>query len=89
MKHFTVIELGADSESPMVGTIDNVPNSPQGVASFKDRFQKAIGEHFDIQDEFLKYDELPDLFTGSPYEDVKVEVDGINYEVRILETWIY
>ena len=86
MKHFTILELG-DSESPMIGTIDNIPNNKQGIESFKERFLTAIGEHFDIDD--FNYDEIPDLFTGSPYEDIMIEVDGMNYEIRIVETWLY
>lgn len=87
MKHFTILEIGADSESPMIGTIDNIPNTKFGADSFKDRFLKAIGEHFDVED--FNHDEIPDLFTGLPYEDLGIEIDGLNYEVRILETWIY
>lgn len=87
MKHFTILEIGADSESPMIGTIDNIPNTKFGIDSFKDRFLKALSEHFDVED--FNHDEIPDLFTGSPYEDLGIEIDGLNYEVRILETWIY
>ena len=87
MKHFTLIELGSDAESPMIGTIDNVTNNAVGRESFKERFLKAVGEHFDVED--FNYDEIPDLFAGSPYEDVTIKVDGINYNIRILETWIY
>jgi hypothetical protein len=87
MKHFTLLELGHDSESPMIGTIDNIPNNAVGKQSFKERFITAIGEHFDIND--FNFDEIPDLFAGSPYEDMMIEVDGMNYEIRILETWMY
>lgn len=87
MKHFTLIELGSDAESPMIGTIDNVINNVAGRVFFKERFIKAVGEHFDIED--FNYDKIPDLFTGSPYEDITIEVDGINYNIRIMETWIY
>lgn len=88
LKHFTVIEIGADSESPMVGTIDNVTNTLIGEELFKERLINALGEHFDSDDIHFTED-LPDLFTGSPYEDIKVEVDDMEYSVRILETWIY
>ena len=87
LKHFTIIELNADSESPMVGTIDNVTNNNVGLESFKERFLKALSEHFDVED--FNHDEIPDLFTGSPYEDIMIEIDGMNYEIRIMETWIY
>lgn len=88
MKHFTVLELGSDAESPMIGTIDNVPNTPQGIDSFKERLMIALEEHFDSDDiHFLQ--EFPDMFTGSPYEDITISIDDIEYEIRILETWIY
>ena len=87
MKHFTLIELGSDAESPMIGTIDNITDDKQGKESFKERFLYAVGEHFDLDD--FNYDEIPDLFYGNPYEDLMIEADGINHEIRILETWIY
>ena len=71
----------------MVGVIQNIPNSPQGVQSFKERFQEAVGCHFDAAD--FNHDEIPDLFAGSPFEDVGIEIDGLNYTVRIIETWFY
>jgi hypothetical protein len=86
MKHFTVIELGEDSESPMIGTIDNVTDNKVGKQLFIERLSKALGEHFDAH---VELPEIPDLFTGSPYEDFLVNIDGLEYEIRILETWIY
>ena len=86
MKNFTVIEIGADSESPMIGTIDNVTNDKFGKQLFLARLQAALGEHFDAH---VELPEIPDLFTGSPYEDVTVIIDAVEYEIRILETWIY
>jgi len=87
LKHFTIIELGEDNESPMVGTINNISNNPQGIQSFKERFQKAVGEHFDVED--FNHDQLPDLFSGSAYDDVGIWIDELNYKVRIIETWNY
>jgi len=87
MKHFTVIELGEDSESPMIGTIDNVTSNKVGKQLFEERFKKAIQEHFDVYD--FETEEIPDLFAGSPYEDMTIKVDGEEYKIRILETWIY
>lgn len=87
MKHFTILEIGADSESPMIGTIDNIPNNKVGKLSFKERLIKALEEHFDVM--FIDPFEVPDLFAGSPYEDITISVEGIEYEIRILETWIY
>jgi len=90
LKHFSIIEIGADSESPMVGTILNIPKNKQGYDSFKDRFVEALKEHFDT-DEF-NYDkiDLDRFFVDySPYEDIMIEIDGYNYEVRIMETWTY
>lgn len=87
LKHFTVLEQGSDAESPMIGTIDNVTNDRIGKALFRDRLQIALQEHFDMTDILLN--EIPDLFSGSPYEDMQIEIDGICYEIRIIETWIY
>jgi hypothetical protein len=87
MKHFTIIEIGYDVESPMIGTIDNVTDTEQGINSFKERFYEAVGEHFDVYD--FNHSQLPDLFDGSPYHDIEIEIDGFNYDVRIIETWIY
>jgi len=87
LKHFTVLELGFDSESPMIGTIDNVTNDRIGRNLFKDRLIVALQEHFDTEDIIIE--EIPDLFAGSPYEDISVDIDMITYEIRIIETWIY
>lgn len=88
MKHFTILELGYDAESPMIGTIDNVPNTPQGIQSFKERLIDALGEHFDSID--IHFTEpIPNLFDYSPYEDMKINIDGVEYEIRIIQTWIY
>jgi hypothetical protein len=87
MKHFTIIEIGHNVLYPMIGTIDNIPNSIQGVQSFKERFLKALKER--LCDEDFNYDEIPDLFTESAYEEVTIECNGINHDIRILETWHY
>lgn len=88
MKHFTVLELGYDAESPMVGTIDNVPNTKQGIQSFKERLINALGIHFD-SDDIHFHQEIPDMFLNTAYEDIEISVDDNAYEIRILETWIY
>ena len=87
LKHFTILEIGADSESPMVGTIDNITNNPQGIESFTERLQVALCEHFDFDK--INHGDIPDLFCGSPYDNMDIEVDGNKYQIRILETWIY
>jgi len=94
MKHFTIVELDQatsddqlNQECPMIGTIQNIPNNPQGIQSFQDRFQEAVCDHFDAND--FNHDEIPDLFAGSPYEDVGIEIEGSNYTVRIIETWFH
>ena len=86
-KHFTILELGSDAESPMIGTVDYISNTKTGKESFKKRFIKAVCEHFDIKE--FNHDEIPDLFAGSPYEDIMIEFDGLNHEIRIIETWMY
>lgn len=88
MKHFSIIEQASDSECPMIGTIDNITDTAQGINSLKERCMKALEEHFDSDDiHFLE--EFPDVFSGSPYEDFKISIDEGKHTIRILETWIY
>ena len=87
-KHFTILELGSDAESPMIGTIDNITNNPQGIESFKERLVDALREHFDTEGIHFTH-ATPGLFSGSPYEDINILVDDNKYQIRILETWIY
>lgn len=82
-KNFALIELFND-ECPMIGVLTDIPENMEG---FKDKFIKAINSHFNTDD--FRYDEIPDLFIGSPYEDLMIEIEGMNYEIRILETWLY
>ena len=88
MKHFTILELGNDSESPMIGTINNVTNSRQGIDRLKERVTTALFEHFDT-DTIDFVSEFPDMFTGTPYEDIEINIEGYSSTIRILETWIY
>lgn len=96
MKHFTLIEVDADSESLMIGTILNVTTLPQGMQSFKERAKKAIENHFDAKltddGNIEKFAEL--ILTGSPYEEVTINTEGDGeddyvHTIKILETWIY
>lgn len=97
MKHFTLTELGADSESPMIGTISNVEYTDESIEDFSRRAVNAIEEHFDaevtpVPAELITASNL--IFDGSPYEDIEVQIIGIggNYQVhtiRLLETWLY
>ena len=85
MKHFTILELGSDAESPMVGTLLNVTEDAEVL---KLRFITSLEEHFDSDDIHFK-DPFPDLFAGSAFDDMTIEIDGVEYKIRILETWIY
>ncbi len=93
MKHFTILEIGYDADSPMIGTIDNVPNTPQGIQYFKERLVIALGVHFDSDDiHFLQ--EFPTMFNYTPYEDLMVSVNTLENDeficqIRILETFLY
>jgi hypothetical protein len=91
LKHFTIIEIGADAESPMVGTITYIPETKQGADSFNDRLKVALKEHFDTDE--IMYHPIPDLFTGSPYIHMEIKVpvgeSVFIYNIRIMETWIY
>ena len=87
MKHFVLLEINSDSDSPMIGIIDNVTDNKQGANSFKERFIIAINEHFDL-DEF-NYDKIPDIFSNEPYYDIVIEENGFTHEIRIMESWVY
>ena len=88
LKNFTVIELGTDTEAPMVGTITNISDDEQGKFSLKTRLQKALEDFFDCAIENMPV--VPDMFCGSPYEDFEIIIpDYGQVQIRILETWIY
>ena len=88
MKHFTILELGQDNESPMIGTIDNIPNNAVGMQSFKERLVTALSDHFDTEVSIDSIRKI-ELFTGSAFEDYDIEIDDSDYAFRIIETWIY
>lgn len=85
-KSFALLEVG-NSECPMIGVIANVSNDEIGKADFKTKFIEAVGSHFDADD--FNFDEIPDLFDGGYSYEVGIEIDGLNYDVEIIETWIY
>ncbi len=87
LKHFTIIEVG-NNECPMIGTIDNVTNDKVGIENFKERLKGALEDSFDLdlEKEFENII-IPDLFCGSPYEDVLLIIDNQTYTIRIIETW--
>ncbi len=87
MKHFTVLNLTDFDEAPMIGTITNITNNPIGIKILEDNLMESLKEHFDTDD--VKMGILPDLFAGSYGEDIVIVVDGMNYTIRIMETWIF
>ncbi len=85
LKHFAIIKIDANAESPMIGIITNIPHNERN--SFIVRFDTAVREHFDVNN--LGDYGIPNLFDGSPYHDVNVNIDGVLQQIRILETWMY
>lgn len=85
MKHFTILEIGTDAESPMVGTI---LNASEDIEALKLRVMTTLEEYFDSDDIHWKQD-FPDVFKNVAYEDIKIDVNGNNFEIRIIETWMY
>jgi hypothetical protein len=73
MKHFTILEV-TDSESQMIGTILNVTDDADSIGNFKSRLLTAIQVHFDTDD--YRHDEIPDMFSGSPYDDLVLKSMG-------------
>lgn len=92
MKHITLTE-NETSECPMIGTIQNVTNNEIGFSIFKESFDKALQEHFDIEDITYNPENLKEIliriFGNEGYEDMVILVDDIQYSVRITETWFY
>jgi hypothetical protein len=74
-------------ETLMIGSIANIKNTDTGLSDFKRRFGVAVCNHFDVED--FNHDELPDLFAGSDEDDIGIEIDGVNYTVRIMKTLHY
>lgn len=85
-KSFALMEVG-NHECPMIGVIQNAQDGEVGRGEFKRKFIEAVGSHFDADD--FNFDEIPDLFDGDWSYTVGIEIDGLNYEVEIIETWIY
>jgi hypothetical protein len=82
-KHLTLIEVGSDADSPMIGTLLNVQES---------RLTSVLEEHFDADKVKLiqpkkAYEEI---FTNQVSTEIKVIVNGdFESNIQILETWVY
>ena len=85
-KHFTLLEVGSDAESDMIGTIARVNDSDIGKVEFMGKFIDAVNEHFDIGG--FELVEMPDIFSGT-WEVAKIKIEEVIYEIKILETWMY
>jgi len=81
-KSFALIEEGND-DSPMIGVIGNVST----VQEFKERFLELVADHFDTDD--ISFNEMPNIFEYTPQWTVGMGIDGSDYKIKILETWIY
>jgi hypothetical protein len=85
-KSFALLEIG-NHDCPMIGVVANISNDEGGLYELKQKFIEAVSSHFDTDD--FNYDELPDVFDGAPSYEIMLEIDGFNYEIEIVETWIY
>lgn len=90
-KHFALIEVGND-DCPVIGVLTNITNDKAGLWLFQEKFKEAVGSHFDTED--FNFDELPNPFDdtycyGKHLPTVGIEINGWNFEVEIVETWIY
>ena len=87
-KNFAVLELDND-EAPMAGVLLNVTKD-----NLYDKLEEAVKVHFDGDVDIM---DVPDMFAGSPYEDMTVNIMDVSdiqtlttsYRIRILETWTY
>lgn len=85
-KHFTVLELGADLESPMVGTFLDITTARLG--HFQTRLKEALEEHFDS--EVFLPQPFPNVVETDYHTDIKIDLEeSIDHEIRIIQTWIY
>jgi hypothetical protein len=88
METTNIVLLEIDGrETMMIGSIANIKNTDMGLSDFKSRFGVAVCTHFDVEN--FNHDELPDLFAGSNEDDIGIEIDGMNYTIRIMKTWHY
>lgn len=89
-KHLTLIEVGSDADSPMIGTLLNVQEKQ--LDEFKSRLTSVLEEHFDADKVKLiqpkkAYEEI---FTNQVSTEIKVIVNGdFESNIQILETWVY
>jgi phosphoribosylformylglycinamidine (FGAM) synthase PurS component len=94
MKHFTLLE-NENSDFPMIGTIQNIINTKVGFSIFKESFEKALNEHFDISEGNLHYDSnklkeiFENLFQNAVAENISIKIVDIRFSIKITETWIY
>ena len=84
-KSFALIERD-NSDFPVIGVIANIPDTPLGASHFKSKFIRAVTCHYDSD---FNYNELPYLFDLNHPHEVGIEIDGMNYFIEIIETWIY
>ncbi len=87
-KHLTVVEVSGTYDNNIVGTVLDVTNDEAGRNKFIASFQEMIMQHFDCND--FRHSDIPNLFDFYlSKEEIGIEIDGMNYEVKILENWIY
>ena len=94
-KHLTLIEVGSDADSPMIGTLLNVEEKQLDV--FKSRLTRVLEGHFDADKVKLiqpkkAYEEIftEEIFTNQFSTEIKVIVNGdFESNIQILETWVY
>lgn len=97
MKNITLIESGEYTECKMIGTILNVPNTPEGLQDFKERVDRALSQHFDCDPGLFKIHGINDAFNvimgGGAESDFHLSFEdenvSFNGEITLMETWIY
>lgn len=91
-KNFSLLEIGGDAESPMIGTILDVENNETGLKRFNQLLKTALGEHFDSLSEDIEILPFPfyeGMFNVEPYTDIVVKIEGTHYSIEVVETWVY
>lgn len=91
-KNFSLLEIGGDAESPMIGTILDVENNETGLKRFNQLLKTALGDHFDALPEsieILPYPFYEGMFNVEPYTHVVVKIEGTPYSIEVVETWVY
>lgn len=74
----------------MIATINNVTIDGWGVNRFNERLTIALSHAFGVGKEFVLIPDMTEvIMSPEPDEVYHVQINEIEYFIRICETWIY